>query len=226
MNNSLRLTLFILALVAIMLLPILIFGDQIDSYFDGPEGIHRLQSFGGWAWLLAVTLIVSDLLLPVPSSAVIAGLGMIYGPVMGGLIGSGGSLLAGMIAYWSCRLLGPKALDVLVGPTNLTRLSKFFSRHGLWAIAVSRWMPLLPELLCCLAGLARMRIVPFTAALACGSLAMGFAFASLGSAYLERPLVGLLISALLPLALWPFIKLFISPSNTIVEEGPVPHQSI
>jgi membrane protein DedA with SNARE-associated domain len=68
-------------------------------------------------------------------------------------------------------------------------------------------MPLLPEALCCLAGMARMPFVPFLAALACGSLAMGFAFGFLGSAYLDRPVLGLVLSALIPVVVWPFIHL-------------------
>jgi uncharacterized membrane protein YdjX (TVP38/TMEM64 family) len=200
-----RLFLVILILVALLLTPVLIFGDEIDRHFSGEEGLKRLQSFGAWAWLIAVGLIVADLFLPVPSTAVIAGLGMLYGPFLGGLIGGVGSTLAGLVAYGGCRLLGRRFLDFLVGPANLEKLDRFFTRHGLWAIALSRWLPLLPEALCCLAGMARMRLVPFLAALSCGSLAMGFAFAFLGSAYLDRPVVGLIVSALIPLALWPFI---------------------
>jgi hypothetical protein len=64
-------------------------------------------------------------------------------------------------------------------------------------------MPLLPEALCCLGGAARMRIGPFLAALACGSFAMGFAFGFLGMSYLDRPATGLIVSAAIPLAVWP-----------------------
>src|SRR5687768_506070 len=103
-----RLAMVISVLIALMLGPILIFGDEIDEYFGGEEGLKRLQSFGDWAWLVGIGLIVSDLVLPVPSTAVIAGLGMIYGPWVGGLIGGIGSMLAGMVAYFGCRLLGKR----------------------------------------------------------------------------------------------------------------------
>lgn len=200
-----RLFLVVLALVALMLLPILIFGDAIDEYFSGEEGLKRLQSFGQFAWLVGIALIIGDLVLPVPSTAVISGLGMLYGPWLGGLIGGIGSMLAGLIGYVGCRLLGRRFLDFLVGETNLEKLGRFFERYGPWAIALSRWMPLLPEALCCLAGMARMRLVPFLAALGCGSLAMGLAFAFLGAASMDRPVLGLFISALIPVAVWPFI---------------------
>lgn len=204
-----RLLLVILGLVALMLVPVLLLDDEIEGHFTGEEGLRRLEAFGGWAWLVAIGLIMSDLVLPVPSTAVIAGLGMLYGPWLGGLIGGIGSTLAGLVAYGGCRLLGRRFVNLLVGETNLARLHRFFARYGGWAIALSRWMPLLPEALCCLAGMAPMRVRPFLAALACGSLAMGLAFAWLGTAYLERPVVGLVISALVPLAVWPVIHVFL-----------------
>ncbi len=218
-----RLFLVISGLVILMLAPVLIFDDEIDAYFAGEEGLRRLQSYGRWAWLVGIALIVCDLVLPVPSTAVIAGLGMLYGPWLGGLIGGVGSMLAGLVAYGGCRLLGRRVLDFIVGQANLEKLSRFFDRYGLWAIALSRWMPLLPEALCCLAGMARMRAGPFLAALACGSLAMGFAFGFLGVAYLDRPVAGLVISALIPLAIWPPIHAFLRrpserPALTAVED--------
>ena len=198
-----RLYLFMLSLVALMLGPILLFGDTIDESFGGEEGLRRLREYGAWAWLVGIVLIISDLVLPVPSTAVISSLGMLYGPWLGGLIGGIGSLLAGLVAYGGCRLMGKRVHDLLVGPANLDKLGRFFARYGLWAIALSRWMPLLPEALCCLAGMARMPLRPFLAALACGSFAMGFAFGFLGVNYLDRPAAGLIISALIPLAVWP-----------------------
>lgn len=220
-----RLALVIVALVALMLVPVLIFDDEIDAYFVGEEGLRRLQEYGGWAWLVAIGLIVSDLVLPVPSTAVIAALGMMYGPWLGGLIGGIGSTVAGLVAYGGCRLLGKRVLDVLVGEANLDRLRRFFERYGLWTIALSRWLPLLPEALCCLAGMARMSFGPFLAALACGSVAMGLAFGFLGMTYLDRPVVGLVISALIPIAVWPLIAWWMRktpPVVATVDVGPLP----
>jgi membrane protein DedA with SNARE-associated domain len=67
----------------------------------------------------------------------------------------------------------------------------------------------MPEVLACLAGLSRMHVGRFAVALGCGSLAMGMAFAALGTAYADRPVVGLLLSAILPLAAWPFVRRFV-----------------
>lgn len=190
-------------ILAIMLASLLFVGDTIDRNFEGPEGLERLRGYGDWAWLVGIGLIVSDLILPVPSPAIIALLGMLYGPWLGGFIGGVGTLLAGLVAYGGCRLLGDRFVRFIVGEANLGRLQKFFARHGLWAIALTRWMPLLPEALCCLAGMSRMRFWPLFWALTVGSFPMGFTFALLGQAYLDRPVTGLVISALIPLVVWP-----------------------
>ena len=210
-----RLYVIIFLLVGITLVPTLILDDEIEEQFAGEEGLNRLRAYGHWAWAVAVGLIVSDLVLPVPSTAIIAGLGMLYGPWLGGLIGGLGSMLAGLVAFGAGRVIGRPALRRLAGDADLERLSRFFAKHGLWAIALSRWMPLLPEALCALAGSARMRNGPFLAALAVGSLAMGFAFGFLGEHYLDRPVAGLIISALIPLAVWsPVHYLMTRPSRT------------
>lgn len=198
-----RLYVLIFAVIALTLIPVLLFDDEIDGYFAGEEGLRRLEQFGGWAWLAAIALIIGDLCLPVPSTAVIAGLGMMYGPWLGGVIGGVGSTLAGLVAFAGGRWVGRPAVRLFAGDSDLEKLSRFFQRHGLWAIALSRWMPLLPETLCCLAGTARMRTTPFLAALTCGSFAMGFAFGFLGMSYLDNPTTGLILSAAIPLAVWP-----------------------
>lgn len=198
-----RLFLVVVGITAVVTAPLVVFGDALDARFADGKGVAMLREHGGWASLVAIALIVSDIVLPVPTPAVMAALGMLYGPWTGGLISSAGSILAGLVAYWSCRLAGKRAARFLLGPDNLSRLSRFFGRIGLAAIALSRWMPVLPEALACLAGMSRMPAPRFTFALTVGGLAMGFTFAALGTAYAERPVLGLVLSALVPLAAWP-----------------------
>jgi len=210
-----RLFLVCIGLAALILIPALVLDDDVEEFLGSEAAVDYLRGYGPWAWLAGVGLIVSDLILPVPCTAVITGLGILYGPWLGGLVGGLGSTLAGAIAYGGCRLMGRRFLHFIVGEANLERLARFFARHGLWAIALSRWLPLLPEALCCLAGMSRMRPGPFLAALACGSLAMGFAFAFLGTAYQDRPALGLLVSALVPVAVWPVVYRFMRrPSSS------------
>lgn len=215
-----RLYILISFFVAAMVIPVIIFDEEIDAQFGGERGLEYLRQFGSWAWLVGIGLIVSDLVIPMPSTAVIAGLGMLYGPWLGGFIGGVGSIIAGALGYFGCRLLGDRVVKFLMGDTNLGKLQKFFDEYGTWAIAFSRWMPLLPEALSCLAGMARMKAGRFLAALSVGSMAMGISFALLGMAYVDRPVVGIIISALIPVAVWPVVHAFFKKRDrTQVEPG-------
>lgn len=202
-----RLFLIVLALAALFALPLAIFGDRFDSALEGPAAVSWLKSYGmEWAWAVAIGLIVADLVLPVPATAVMAALGILYGPVTGGLLGAGGSMLAGAGAYSLARLLGRRGALLLVGARDLVRARQFFLRAGGYAIAFSRALPLLAEVIACLAGLAGMPLRRFLVALACGSLPMGLAFAWLGHHGADRPSVAVAISAILPLLLWPVAR--------------------
>ena len=204
-----RLYALVFVLIAAMMSSMLVVGDALDARFGGAEGVRRLEAYGAWAWLLAIVLIVSDLVLPVPGTAVITGLGMIYGPWLGGLIGGVGSVLAGLTAYGGSRWLGARFAAWLVGEDDLRRLARFFERRGPLAIALSRWLPILPEALCCLAGISRMRFGVFLAALVIGGMPMSFLFAWLGRWFESQPLAALVVSGCIPLLLWPLIQYFL-----------------
>jgi uncharacterized membrane protein YdjX (TVP38/TMEM64 family) len=149
---------------------------------------------------------VGDLLLPVPSTAVHSALGWVYGLLLGGAIGAAGSILSGLLAYSLCRALGRGAAVRLAGERDLARGEELFSSAGGWIVALSRWLPLLPEVVACMAGLARMPLSPFFLALACGSVPMAYAFAAIGALGVGHPTLALALSAGVPLLLWPLAR--------------------
>lgn len=201
-----RLLLILVGLAILFTVPLVVFGDRFDRAFQERGGVAWLQSYGPWAWAVAVGLIVSDLFLPVPATVVMAALGILYGPVVGGLIGAAGSMLAGGVAFGLCRTLGRRAAVLLAGEQDLARTHAFFERSGGWAVALARPLPLLAEVVACLAGLARMPTSKFVLALAAGSLPMGLAFATLGYTGSNRPSLAVVASAAAPLLLWPVAR--------------------
>jgi len=205
-----RLWILLIALAVLFAVPFLLFGGEFDEWFAGEGAVAWLRGHGSWAWAAAVLLLVSDLVLPVPATAVMAALGIIYGPVTGGLIGAAGSWLSGAVAYGLCRAAGRPAALRLAGAEGLARGERFFERSGGWAVALSRWLPLLPEVVACMAGLTRMPAGRFLAALACGSLPMAAAYAAIGHAGAEHPALALAASAVIPLLLWAAVRPFIA----------------
>ena len=190
---------------AIMIGSFLLWGGEFELLFS-ENGVPK--TLGPSGWLLVVGLLMLDVFLPVPATAALAALGMTYGPWLGGLYGCLGTFLAGALGYGLCRLANDRIACFLVGDLGMTMGKRFITRSGPWAIALSRWTILLPELLSCFAGLVRMPAKTYFAALLCGVIPMSFAYAWLGSTETaqENPLLALGLSAAVPVLLWAAVS--------------------
>jgi uncharacterized membrane protein YdjX (TVP38/TMEM64 family) len=204
--------LFLLLALAV-LVPFLIWGSGFEQSFSREGAAAWLTGYGRWAGAAGILLLMSDLVLPIPATAVMAALGFIYGPVAGGLIATFGGFLSGTLGYLLCRWFGrPVAVRVL-GPRELLNGERLFARVGGWLVAVSRWLPVFPEVIACMAGLSRMPPLVFFAALACGSAPLGFVFAAIGHAGAGHPILAIVLSALLPPLLWLCVQPYFEPSD-------------
>ncbi len=197
-----RFALIVLALALAVVVPFAIWGDAVERAFSLDATVRWLEGYGRWAWLAAIGVLVADLVLPLPASSVMAGLGMVYGPVIGGAIAALGSFTSGLVGYGLCRAFGQRAFRALAGAEGDAAARALFARAGGWVVAFSRWLPVLPETVACLAGLTAMRFAVFAAALACGSVPLGFTFAAIGHLGVDAPITTLVLCGLLPLALW------------------------
>ena len=198
----LRIAGIVLALAVLAGAAIVLSGIGPDPRIGLGGAIAYLRGTGGWAWAVGLLLLVADVILPVPSTVVMSALGVIYGPWAGGALAALGSFLAGMTAYGLCRLAGPRAARILAGRRGMARARALFRRWGGGLVTLSRWVPVLPETVSCLAGLARMPAPRFTLALALGSGSIGPTFAALGHYGAGRPFLVLVAAALLPLGIW------------------------
>ena len=165
-SPMMRLFGWFLLLALIVLIPFLIWGSCFERSFSQEGTVAWLTGFGPWASLAGILLLMSDLILPIPATAVMAALGFLYGPLAGGLIATLGSFLSGALAYLLCRRFGRPAAARLLGPQELVEGERLFARAGGWLVVLSRWLPVFPEVIACMAGLSGMRPIPFFAALA------------------------------------------------------------
>lgn len=193
-----------LGLAVLLLIPFLLWAEAFE--FGEAGAVGWLRAHGDRAWAAGVALLLADLVLPVPGTAVMAALGLVYGSVLGGIISAAGSFLSGALAYGLCRALGRGAAVWLVGERDLRRGEELFQRIGGWLVVVSRWLPLFPEVIACLAGLVRMPARMYLLALACGSLPLGFTYAAVGAAGVDRPVLALVLSAGMPPLVWWLIQ--------------------
>lgn len=196
-------------LAVLIIIPFLIWGDWFTQLFSEGGSIEILESYGSWAWMVAILLLIGDLFLPLPATVIMAALGYLYGPLAGGLLAALGSFLSGLLAFGLSRGLGRKGARWILGEKDLEKGERTFRKNGGLMVAISRWLPILPEIVACMAGLNRMRWRPFMIALACGSIPLGFVFAYIGFTGIEHPAIAIIVSAGLPPVLWLIAQYFL-----------------
>jgi uncharacterized membrane protein YdjX (TVP38/TMEM64 family) len=193
-------------LVALLLVgtigPWLIWGEAFERSFSLAGTLAWLRELGPWAAAAGVGLLVADIALPIPSTIVMSALGATYGFGVGGLLAIVGSMLAGLTAYGLARWAGRPAAIWIAGEDSLVRTEELFTRGGAWLVLTSRWLPILPEAVACLAGLARMPFRTFFWALTVGSVPLGLTFAWIGTLTEDREGLALALSAGLPIGAW------------------------
>ena len=191
-----------LALCIFFLLAWWMFGSGLEQAWDMRGLVGRFDEAKDWAWLIGLGLLLADLLLPIPGTIVMSALGAVYGFWLGGLIASVGSMLAGMLGYGVGKFFKESFSRKWLGERDFERGKAMFGRNGAWVVAVSRAVPILPEVLTCMAGLLRMPFGKFCLALACGAVPMGFLFAWIGTVSGGNPEWGLAFSLGVPAVLW------------------------
>lgn len=202
-----RLLVLFLALALLVIVPFLIWGEDFEEAMTRERVVEDFRAAGAWAWAVGVGLLLVDLFLPVLGTVVMSALGLVYGWFLGGVISAVGSIGAGLLAYGLARRLGRRAALWLAGEKGLAEGERLFQGEtGGWIVALSRWMPVLPEVVACMAGLSRMPFSRFFAALCVGSVPMGFVFAWIGHAGESRPELAILLSAGLPPVIWGLFR--------------------
>ena len=198
------------ALIVIALLPLALAAcATVPTTQEANDAVLELRNYGSWAWAVGIALIWADLVLPVPQTAVIAALGIIYGTLLGGLLGSFALITGGLLGYGLMHTAARRFAHRFVGPRSRHRVESFFDRGGAWAIILTRSLPYsVPEATVFLAGLAGMPLGKFTAALILGSVPTAFVFAAIGEGWADQPIVALAVSYVLPIALLP-VALFL-----------------
>lgn len=206
MKLVIKIVVIALILAVLMLAAFALWGGRFE------EGVN----YAGWfakirpyAWAMAIGLLVADLLLPLPATAIMAALGSVYGVLTGTMIAVVGSTLSAITAYALARLAGKRGAAILATEDELAKFKSFFDKWGGGAIIISRALPILPEVMSLLAGLARMSFSRFVVAVLLGTIPTSLLFAYIGATAVDKPWWGIVVASLVPLALWPLFLIVI-----------------
>ena len=107
---------------------------KIPTPQEANDAVLALRNYGSWAWALGIVLIWADLVLPIPQTAVIAALGIIYGTLVGGLLGSLALITSGLLGYGLMLTSARRLAQRFAGPWSLHKMESFFDRGGAWVI--------------------------------------------------------------------------------------------
>jgi uncharacterized membrane protein YdjX (TVP38/TMEM64 family) len=134
-------------------------------------------------WLtgpIVVLLLMIDLVLPIPSVAVMTFSGYFMGTIPGALFNVVGAMGAALLGFEICKRFGRRGFQRIIGADESDRVEDFFRTYGDWAIVLSRSVPMLTEIMSCLAGLSRMSYKRFLLLSAAGSIPISILYAWTG----------------------------------------------
>jgi len=204
----LKMLFFMLVLAALFLLEFQLFGQDFEMLFSQQRCVEWFSRIKPYGWAIGIGLLMGDLILPVPATGIMAALGNVYGVIAGTLFSVIGSAGGGFIGYGVARILGRKGSRYLASEEELDRFQRLFDKWGAMAIIISRIMPVLPEVLTILAGIARMHPARFIVSLLLGTFFTSLFFSWIGYSSRSLPGYGILAAVLIPLLIWPvFLKI-------------------
>jgi uncharacterized membrane protein YdjX (TVP38/TMEM64 family) len=125
---------------------------SLRAWFGWLDALHP-----GWVAGAVVLMLLLDLFIAVPTMTTILLAGFLLGTAAGGAVSALGLMTLGVTGYTLGRRFGRRALLRLTGdPARLKGIEQAFARNDLLVLFCCQALPILPELSCLLAGVARM----------------------------------------------------------------------
>jgi uncharacterized membrane protein YdjX (TVP38/TMEM64 family) len=176
-----RWVLLIGLMFALIIVPFLIWEKQFEALGTWLAEGHA----SGWTSAsIIASLLALDVFLPVPSSIVSTGAGVLLGFWRGAAVIWIGMTVGCVMGY----VFGVKAAAAarkLVGADGLVRAGAIMDRHGSWALVVCRPIPVLAESSVVFAGLVRTPLRPFFWMTTLSNLGIALAYAAVGAYSME-----------------------------------------
>lgn len=174
-----RWALFTLLLLLIVLLPFGLFGEDLEAWTK--TFITTTQHQPIIIGFVLGLLLVSDILLPIPSSIVSTAAGYLLG-FIGGLITSFLGMSVGtLFGYWLGKRAGRGTANRIVGSKDLEQFAQLTNRWGVWGIIIARPIPVLAEVSAFAAGTGGMNFKQYLLLSSLSNLGISAVYAGTGA---------------------------------------------
>jgi uncharacterized membrane protein YdjX (TVP38/TMEM64 family) len=191
-------TLVALLILAALIVPLILWRDQIRAVFMEPQRLTAaVRSTGAWAPLAFIGLYVAQAIAaPIPGQALNFAAGYLFGLIPGILYSWLGLILGSTAALLLARYLGRPLVQRLIAPAALEKMDRLAENRGLVFFFLVFLMPGLPDdIACFVAGLTSLPLLALIAISAIGRLPSVVASVWLGTHAQELPWQSWLILA-------------------------------
>lgn len=178
-RRAVKYAILFLSLIAFVVIPFILFGTSLEAWTYGLIDPAHSSPFIAMAGVL---LLAADVVLPVPSTVVAAGLGAVLGVIWGIIATAAGLTIGCAIAYWLGSFLGHDFAKRKLGAADFAYLSHLLDRHGLLLLMACRPVPVLAEASVIAAGAIGMPMRPVLLVTALANLGFAAVYAGLGAA--------------------------------------------
>jgi len=144
--------------------------SDVDSVVD------FINSFGFWAWLIFILLVILEVVLaPIPPLVLYIAGGFIFGAFFGGVLTLVGNLIGAGIDFFLARRYGREFIEKKVDKKIRKKFDNFSDKYGGFAIFLLRVNPLTTtDLVSYLAGFSKLKFLKFMLWTALGLIPMIF----------------------------------------------------
>ncbi len=170
--------LFVALLLGFILVPFFLLEGRMNELVE-----QTLKSDASLALitLAVVVFLLADIVLPIPSSFVLATTGYLLGLPLGTAVGFIGLTCASLAGWLLGRYAGGPVAQRVVGRAQLERFTLLSQRHGDALLVAFRAMPVLAEATTILAGMTRMPLPRFMLIVSIGNAVVAAMYAWVGA---------------------------------------------
>ncbi len=167
-------------------------------YFVDPTFLYRIvvEWFVNPIFLLGIIgiflfiaiMAIQGLIVPIPSEIVLLAAGIIWGVIMGGIMGVIGSMAAAILCYYVSKRGGRPIAEKFVGVSALNMADDLIQKYGTGAIVVARFLPFVAfDPISYGSGLVEMDVKKYSLGTFLGSIPRAFFYSWLGASLGIRP---------------------------------------
>ena len=169
----------LIATLLLLFTGMFVVAEQLNlPLLEDPYG--TIGASGSSAAIIGVSLLIADVILPVPSSLIMIANGALFGVPLGAFLSLVGSLGAAVAGYLLGRS-GSSLTARLIRPEEQARANRLLEKYGLLAIILTRPIPLLAETTAIVAGMSEMKLRSVALAALAGALPSALLYAITGA---------------------------------------------